>query len=489
MPVPILLAVTLTDEEIPLEGAPEPLVTMMPGDWPVFGGDDPDPTGTAIDMGAVLRDLKPSEERWWGVSLPRAALQEDDKHLSALLRRAAAYGCNLLRIPVEGPGPSEKELESLRRLVDPCRALAVRIFLDPGESSQASDRSLSGVHWPDPSAPEGDFLLESGKFTVGTVDDRAIRESGAFVAEPLPVLMDPSASFLSRLATRRRLGAPFLALYSGAFPNAYGAERPLLAAAFGIFQGWNACVALETIGPEWGTQVPDDLGTQPAWMIPFPVAALAFRRGDLKETSQVLALPKGAIGGLPVLARRSGWRPGKGDGAPRKDAAPSIQERTQKVTSDSGQIVWQGNIGVAQVNAPRFQVVMGFVAHRRFKNAVWDVESPNEFVALSAISLTKEGIQRSKRVLLSASARAINSGMAFSPDRKRCLSLGHTPVHLEPVRATVVLHRMRPEPGLKVQALDTSGRPLKKQPRIRWLNNDVYLTWVPEAAYLLVAVP
>jgi hypothetical protein len=466
MPVPILLAVTFSDEEETLSGSAEPVVAVSAEDWPVFEPKEADPTGTPLDVGAVLRASKTSQERWWGVSLPREFLKEDPASLMPALRRAAACGCNLLRVPFEGAAPSEGEMESLEGIAAVCRTLGIRVLPDPA------------------------IFLEGSALEVGMVDERPVAGDGGWTVDPIPCLMDPASSFVCRLASRRRFGSPYLALYSATFPGNSGAERPLLAAVVGAQQGWTACATLEGFGPEWGTLDPADPGTQPPWMSQFPAAALAFRRGDFREARVEWSCPKEGGCGLPALVHRSGWRPGDVR-ATDHPASPStlVHEKTRKVVSETGQVTWQGNIGVAQVNSPRFQAVMGFLSHRRLKNAVWDVESPNEYAVLSAVSLTMEGLQRSRRILLSAGARAVNSGMTYSADRRRCLSAGKGPVRLEPVRATLVLHRLKPEPGMKAAALDASGRPLKRPPRMRWLNNDVYLTWPPEAAHIYLTVP
>lgn len=485
MPVPILVAVTLSDSEAELTADQEPVVTVGPGDWPLFEPASADPTGTALDVGALLRGTRETEARWWGVTAPAGA--EPDE-LAPAIRRMAAVGCNLLRVPLE---PGEREGRRLLSIAALAAPLGIRVMPVPVREGDAAVaelevflKTLAGT------GTEGSNLLEASLFTVGVVDERARPEGQALRIATQPSVMDPAASFVARLAARRRHGSPYLALYSGVFPAPYGAERPLLAAAVGALQGWDGCAALENLGPGWGAQAPEDLGTQPVWMIHMPAAALAFRRGDLKEARTEWICPKDGECGSVALVRRSGWKPG---GPRATDNLVSVrnllQEKIRKVVSETGQLAWQGNIGLVQIQAPRFQAVLGFLAHRRLKGSVWDVECSSEYAALTAVSLTKEGLQRSRRILLSASARAVNSGMAFSPDRTRCMNLGKGPVHLEPVRATLILHRWKPESGLNIQALDASGKETGKSPKIRWFNNDLYVTWPAGASHLVFQFP
>src|SRR4029077_18412200 len=129
--------------------------------------------------------------------------------------------------------------------------------------------------------------------------------------------------------------------------------------------------------------------------------ALAYLRGDLKEGKiHVLEardnLPD-RVTVLKALAHRSGMidpnHPLKTDRAGELKA--KIQEKLNSFVSDTGQISWQGNVGIVKIDSPRFQALIGFLGNRKFNNNCWEVETPNSFASLSAISLTKSALPAS----------------------------------------------------------------------------------------------
>jgi hypothetical protein len=179
----------------------------------------------------------------------------------------------------------------------------------------------------------------------------------------------------------------------------------------------------------------------------WPAAALAFLRGDLRE----------------------------GDAFAPKEGS---------FKSPTGQIDWQGKVGVVQVEAPRYQAYVGFLKHRKFDNAYWSVETLNHFAAISVVSLTKTNIAASDRVLITGVARMENTGRVANEALTKLLEPGTSPILVEPLSAKFTIHRREMDPQLKIRALDANGQPLKTKVPFKWAKTHLSFSWIPKAIYL-----
>jgi hypothetical protein len=261
-------------------------------------------------------------------------------------------------------------------------------------------------------------------------------------------------------------------------------------AAYSVFQGWAGSIGMEMESGDWGNQTAPglDAGDKPVLWSQWPTAALVFLRGDLKEGKPFVAIPSTeGSSSLRLLAHKSGL---SADGSVRTDAAgelkAKVQEARKTFVSDSGQIHWQGNVGLVKLDAPRFQAVLGFVGHQTLENPTWKVETPNLFASLSVVSLKKTPVYLCDHLLLTGATRMENTGMVFNKSKTKMLSAGQGPILVEPLRAKITLYRTQKDPSLKVRALDANGSPLKVRVPVKWVGNSLVLSWIPEAFYLEV---
>lgn len=483
MPVPILLAVTVADDPVDLRKTVEKTVRASHGEWPAL----PSPSGEwclpAFDLRQV-RDFK--DERYWGITVDPSALLVEPMGPKAAYW--AAYGCNLVMVvPPAGEGAAVKtsrDLDALRSAVAVLEKEGIRVC--------SGERSAAGEVDGKPVIPEDVIPRAFLPGTAVPVEGSApspVAEQGSIQFEPGPTVREPEGSFLLGLAGSRLHGRPFVAHWNSGFPNEYNAERAILMAWASVFQGWDACVLGETFNFPTDDQAAGDAGSMPAFRAHVPAAALAVRRGDLKAARVRWICGEDPCGleGLVHAAGRKSGSPSKADNVGVDVSMVDHKNRTIK--TDTGQTIWQGNVGLFLVDAPRFQAAAGFLANRKITNNVWNTETSNEFAVLSAVSLTKTGITRSSRVLITGVARAANTGMEFNRKADVCLDPGGPPVRLEPLQATVTLHRTMPEPSLRVRALDWEGIPMERRVPYRWRNNDLVMTWIPGAVYLLVSKP
>jgi len=211
---------------------------------------------------------------------------------------------------------------------------------------------------------------------------------------------------------------------------------------------------------------------------------LAYLRGDIKE-GRIYVLDKDGSP-LKVLAHKSGIQPenGKFKTDAGGELKAKVNEKTKTSVSDTGQITWQGNVGVVKVESPRFQALIGFLSHRKFNNAFWAVETPNSFASLSVISLTKGNISLSDHLLVTGVTRMENTGQVYNATKNKLLNTGNSPILVEPLSAKFVLYRPKADPKLKIRALDANGQPVKSRVPAKWTKNSFVFSWIPSAFYL-----
>jgi hypothetical protein len=262
-------------------------------------------------------------------------------------------------------------------------------------------------------------------------------------------------------------------------------------AAQQCLQGWSACVGKGWPSLEVPT-LPDPKSFigNPLISSQWPLATLAVLRGDLKE-GKVFVLPALSQGqtldletALSAQAHQSGLEAKGFQTDISGKLKAKIDPKTKTLVSDTGQLTWQGNVGVVKIESPRFQALMGFLGHRKFNNTIWAMETSNAYASFALVSLTPRAITSSDHVILSAVSRCENTGMVYNEKRTKVIDAGKGPVLMEPIQAKFVLYRYKKDPRLKVRALDQEGKPMKISIPHRWVGDNLSLTWVSGISYL-----
>lgn len=502
-PVPILFAITASDKEIPVSSvSPKPERTFQTDTtgWIPFNPAAGSPVGTAIDMSFLLDApagkhgaLKADGEklvfedgtpaRFWGTRLAENGWNLTDGQLSRFADRLAAYGCNLLAVDgVPNAGVTG-------RLIALAQALKPKgIYLDL--------TCFDKTQIPEELAADPSVITQRDLWVFGKAyrNDLSESQSDSLEFQDNPMLLHPENSILAQLAFSHSVDFPYHVEWRDGWPGEYQAEAPLLMAAYGALEDWSACLGMELGGTDWedsmGTDV--DLNNKPALLIQWPAAALAFLRGDIKR-GRYFDLEAGdekpdLATVLKALAHCSGMN---GNNPKFKtDAAgvlkAKIQPKLKSLVSDTGQVSWQGNVGLAEVSSPRFQAIVGFLGHRKMATPVWEVESPNFFASLSLVSLNKTNLWASDHMLLTGVARMENTGQVYNAAKTKLIFAGKAPILREPLQAKITIFRYKSDPKLEVRALDANGQTLKTKIRIKWAKNNLVFSWVPGAFYMEV---
>ena len=99
------------------------------------------------------------------------------------------------------------------------------------------------------------------------------------------------------------------------------------------------------------------------------------------------------------------------------------------ITSDTGELMWNGNDGYFTVNNPFWQGATGYLGNKTIELeniTISNVETTDNlnFAAIHLISLDSLPIVESKRMLLLTSARLENQGLQWNADKTRLISAG-----------------------------------------------------------------
>jgi hypothetical protein len=244
-------------------------------------------------------------------------------------------------------------------------------------------------------------------------------------------------------------------------------------ASFAALQDWDA-----VFGFDYGTtqeSSPNNaiegffaLGTNPAKMAFYPVAALMFRQGlmPIAPGDTVLGLEPRSWESEPQAFQH--WT--------KKGALPNWRNTRVGVSPTPGSSAAPSDFNAVQVNAngehldyvvntPRVKGIVGFVGGRevkigdcRFGFSSFD----NGFAALIVAALDQKDLNASGRVLLTLAGRVENRNMTWNTSRTSVgSSWGNGPTMVQPIVCKVV---MKVSKAHKVYALASDGKRLKMIP-------------------------
>lgn len=127
-----------------------------------------------------------------------------------------------------------------------------------------------------------------------------------------------------------------------------------------------------------------------------------------------------------------------------------------RYVSDTGELVLDRTPGVLLIQTPKTKGFVGFLNQiGSIDLGGLTIEGSTPFAAIVVSALDGQPLGTSRRMLITAVARAENSGQAFSGDKQSVPERGRSPVLAEPVRCTVTL--AVPGPAT-VFPLDPSGK-------------------------------
>ena len=307
----------------------------------------------------------------------------------------------------------------------------------------------------------------------------------------------PERNTIAGLSRSAVEGKPFtVSEYNHPFPNDYGAEMPLLLAAYGALQDWDAIYGY-TFCHRWrqnelgGNEVTGyfDLCNEVPKMAQMPAASVLFCRGDVKPAKRLVTIQYDSnhvfdslrdarlrdgyrvIGDLsPLLPLVHRFRTAKFDAA-RTTRADEVgfTEPKGRIASDTGELAWNStdrSNGYLTIDTPLTRAAVGWIGGKKIELAGARFEATTPFCAVGATSLDGKPLESSEKILVVAAARCANTGMKWNTPRNSIGDQwGGPPLLIEPVEGRLALKRNPSTPALALAALDGRGVPLgRSQP-------------------------
>lgn len=271
-------------------------------------------------------------------------------------------------------------------------------------------------------------------------------------------------------------------------PNEWTAESAPIIAVYGMgLQGWDASYVFATDYPHYTSTIQTPWGgiynaTSPTQLALYPALANMIYRKDVVEGATVvdrkIHIPSLLHGStrygenleqdwdrkritttfsLQAMAAGKVVLTFTDQDEPDKMADISNLLKNGTVTSITGQLQWHetGN-GYFTVNTPGTKGLVGFAKNIPCHLGEITLKTSNEFVVLFISSLDSgKSIAEAKKILITAIARARNTGMVFNPGHTELLNVGTAPILMEPVKVTLSIKRSGKP---LITALDHDGR-------------------------------
>lgn len=281
---------------------------------------------------------------------------------------------------------------------------------------------------------------------------------------------------------------PFqLSEWMSLIPNQWTAESAPLVAVYGMgLQGWDASYSFAMDQTGFTPTIQRGTGiynvNSPTQLALYPALSAMVQRSDVREgeivvqrminpgelkTGRVSASDrmiqdhdrKSLIATVPNAMLALGRVALSFTGKDSSAVALSVAEDAVKGTtiqSNTGQLEWHtGDHGFFTVNTPGTKAVVGFAGRQLASLGSVSIQTMDSFSVVFVSSMEKgKDLDHTRKALITTIGRAMNSGMRYSENNTKLLSVGQAPILLQPVRTMIDLSK---RPGAQLHVLDHSG--------------------------------
>lgn len=300
-----------------------------------------------------------------------------------------------------------------------------------------------------------------------------------------PMVGDGAGGTIARLSLSPVAGRPFTVTeYNHPFPNRYQAEAPLMVSAYACLQDWDAVLLFSYHNSrlDWERGYVArwfDVGGNPVLMGLMPAASRLFLRRDVRAAERFVGIVHTeeetldsvrrhgrtttfSVEGVPVqLPLVHGVRRETFSGNRSRAAAEyGLENITAPYVSDTGELRWDPSRGLFTVDTPRSQGAVGLLSTGRVDLSNLSLACSTGFAAVVLTALDGGAIGSPGSMLLTAVARAENTGMVWNRAKNSVSDRwGREPVLVEPVEADVTLRLPLGDGSrsLRAFALDARG--------------------------------
>lgn len=298
---------------------------------------------------------------------------------------------------------------------------------------------------------------------------------------------DPGSGFLNT-GRQQVAGRPYaLSEWMSLPPNEWIAEGPVLVSLYGMgLNDWDASYQFASDFPHF-TETIHTPGVYninaPTQLTLYPAIASMIYRNEIREGDVIAkrhvhleSLQDGIIGFEETVKQDwdqksfSGTMPNEAFAAGKvvlefteefvpttePDLSPYVDTLTNTIRSNTGQLKWHYNEkGYITAVTPFSRVFAGFTGNKTLEAGDFTMESVTPFSVVFVNSLDREkNLENCERALITAIARAKNTGMRFNEDKTELLEVGEAPILMEPVQLTMGM----PRKVKKVHILDHAGK-------------------------------
>jgi hypothetical protein len=352
---------------------------------------------------------------------------------------------------------------------------------------------ILGSNWQAGQALSHFYNLHSD-WRVGTIDRHNYFGGGSAKAGATfnnATMLHTAGSGTLSVGLQQAVDRPFmLSEWIHVFPNEWGVEGPAILGAYGYgLQGWDVSYMFQNrdsggfsdrIGRDtWDVTAPQVLGI-------FPAVARQVLRGDVKESEliaplyvHVPSLAQVKLGFTDRTIQQYDVKSFDTDKVPARALAVarcaveftgqyhdtpafniSAFQQAGFLTASTGQLSWKEARnaklgGYFVIDTPGTKAVVGFSEGQTSRLGEVTITSQSPFAALYVTAQEPDKIiTTSKKLLITALARARNTGMQFNDTGNSLLDRGKPPILMEPVKAAIGIAKIGTP---KVFLLDHDG--------------------------------
>ncbi|MCX7697925.1 MAG: cellulase family glycosylhydrolase [Candidatus Goldbacteria bacterium] len=302
-------------------------------------------------------------------------------------------------------------------------------------------------------------------------------------------LLKSKYNCISELAHTRVFKKPFtVSEWNFLMPNEYRAGAPVIMAAYGKFQGWDALLQFNFTNYEWKKELTAfcDFSSSPDILSFWFPAIMIFRYNYLSESKEqfIEYISKDDIFyntetsfkfinndfTIPTLIKIAKTYEKENES---KNFSPSLKK--DAALSLNGELYLNYKKGVFQINADKIQGAIGFLKNNnlRFKNL--KLNCSNKYAAVFITSLDNKSLLKSEKIILNTSARVENSDMKFTPAHTSIIYGGNSPIILEPVYATLNISVSKFK-NVKIFKLDENNYIKEEYKNFKIIDNVIKIT-------------
>ncbi len=140
---------------------------------------------------------------------------------------------------------------------------------------------------------------------------------------------------------------------------------------------------------------------------------------------------------------------------------PELVQPEGQLRSDTGQLVFDYQRHLLSIDTPRTQGAVGFLGGNPLELGDVSIDCQTPYCTILVSALDDAPLESSRRVLITAVARAENTDQLWNSNQTKLLSSGKAPILAEPVVATITFRGNR---QIVVHSLDATGKVVGDMP-------------------------